>query len=84
VNMDHVSPAPRSLVRIANRTFATYDAAAFLDTRVPDVGGRTASPGTRQRACKGEGQRVAVAVAILAVLATLSLIALLSLKVVHP
>jgi hypothetical protein len=82
--MNHVSPAPRSLVRIANRTFATYDAAAFLDTRVPDVGGRAASPYTRERVCRGDDRRAAIAVAILAILATLSLIAVLSLKVLHP
>jgi hypothetical protein len=84
VNMNHVSPAPRSLVRIANRTFAMYDAAVFFDTRVPDVGGRAALPDGRERVCRREDQRVVIAVAILAILATLSLMALLSLKVLHP
>lgn len=77
-----VPPTPCSLVRIKGRTVATYDVVAFLDIRAQDLGGRTASS-ARGSICNRRAQRVETAVAITVILATLSLIVLLSLKQVY-
>lgn len=67
-------------MRLSARTFATYDAAAFLDTRAPDLGSRAAVPYKSELVGTKDRQRVEIVVAIVAILATVSFIVLLVLK----
>jgi hypothetical protein len=76
-----VSAIPRTVVRLRGRAIATYDATAFLDTRAIDLGGRVTARYTRRPVLEAERRHVEIAVAIVTVLATLSLIVLLSLNV---
>jgi hypothetical protein len=80
MNVLRVAYAPRSLVRLAGRTFATYHATAFLDPRAMDRGGQVARC-KHESKHENEDQCVAIFVAVLAILATLVLFAMLSLKV---
>jgi hypothetical protein len=73
-------PVPRSLVILKGQAVATYDAVAFLDTRAQDLGGRVADPATLGVVHKREDQRLEIAVAIAVILASLSFVVLLSLK----
>lgn len=84
MTIHHVSPAPGSLVRIASQTIATYPAVAFFDTCALDLGGRAATPDAYQRFCPRVARRIGNAVAFVTILATLTFVALLSLRVLYP
>ena len=78
MHVRQADPIPRSLMRLKGRAIATYDTAAFLDTRAQDLGGRVAGSAMCGSVYK-EHQCLEVAVATLVSLVTLSAVVLLSL-----
>jgi len=84
MNVLRDSPAPRSLVRLADRTFATYDTVVFLDPRAADLGGRIAPSRTQEPVDARRGRLFAIGAAVTAVLATVSLFVLLALRMRYP
>jgi len=79
-----VSAIPRSMLRLKDRTIATYDTTAFLDTRAIDLGGRVTTRYTIDPGLERRTRHVGIAAALFTILTTVSLIVLLALRVAYP
>lgn len=78
-----VSQIPHSLVCIKGQSIATYDTVAFLNTRAQDLGGRKTAAPTRGHFDEKETCHLEIAIAIGFLLASLSFIVFLLMKLLY-